>query len=88
MLIYLIFYSSYFTDTYNFYLFPRCYGLNTDVNNTFQSSSVEFLCKYDFDFNKMAYKGISYMNNKQEKQLEARLKKYMLILLITKDILT
>jgi poly(A)-specific ribonuclease len=38
-------------------------------------SSVEFLCKYDFDFNKAAYKGISFINNKQEKQLKSKLKK-------------
>jgi hypothetical protein len=56
-------------------LFPRFHGLNEDLVNSFQTSSVEFLCKYDFDFNKMAYKGISYMNNKQEKQLEFNLKK-------------
>jgi len=77
-----VFIFSYFTDTYNFYLFPRCYGLNTDSINSFQSSSVEFLCKYDFDFNKMTYKGISYMNNKQEKQLETRLKKYSFLFLL------
>lgn len=78
--------KTYFTDAFNFYLFPRNYGLNIDVNNVFQTSSVEFLCKYDFDFNKLLYKGISYMNNTQEKQLEAKLKKSLFFAGIERDI--
>ena len=45
--------KSFISDSYNFYLYSRHYGLNSDSINSFQSSSVEFLCKYEFDFNKV-----------------------------------
>lgn len=76
----------YITDAYNFYLFPRNYGLNGENNTCFQSSAIDFLCKYDFDFNKLTYKGISYMNSKQEKQLESKLKKQIFFSGIERDI--
>jgi hypothetical protein len=63
------------SDSYNFFLFPRNYGINLDLINSFQTSSVEFLSKYEFDFNKLIYKGIPYMNSKQEKALEAKLRR-------------
>jgi hypothetical protein len=44
--------KAFIADTYNFYLFPRNYGL--DSLNTLQTSAVEFLCKYQFDFNKVS----------------------------------
>ena len=45
--------KAFISDSYNFYLFPRNYGLSADLINSFQTSSVEFLCKYEFDFNKV-----------------------------------
>lgn len=76
----------FITDTYNFYLYPRNYGINKGQNACFQSSAIEFLCKYDFDFNKLTYKGISYLNNKQEKQLESKLNKQVFFAGIERDI--
>jgi len=60
----------FISDSHNFYLFPR----NYDSKCTMQSSAVEFLCQHEFDFNKLTYNGITFMNNKQERQLEAQLK--------------
>lgn len=56
--------KSFISDSYNFYLFPRHYGLNCDSINSFQSSSVEFLCKYEFDFNKVCTSYLLIKNNK------------------------
>jgi len=76
----------YVNDSYNFYLFPRSLGCSSDFNCTFQSSCVDFLCRNKFDFNKLFYKGISYLNNKQEKQLENVLKQELLFAGIERDI--
>jgi poly(A)-specific ribonuclease len=40
--------NSYSADVFNVYLFPRL-----DVSFKFQSTSVQFLCRYNFDFNKV-----------------------------------
>lgn len=45
-----------------------------EQNYSHQVSCIEFLCKNDFDFNKLYYHGIPYLNNKQEKLLEKKLK--------------
>uniref|UniRef100_A0A1B6DB48 Uncharacterized protein n=1 Tax=Clastoptera arizonana TaxID=38151 RepID=A0A1B6DB48_9HEMI len=58
--------NEYAADIYNFYIFPHSFG-SVDHKFLCQSSSWEFLCRYNFDFNMVAYKGISYLNNQQEK---------------------
>ncbi|XP_054710580.1 pre-piRNA 3'-exonuclease trimmer-like isoform X2 [Uloborus diversus] len=40
----------------------------------FQASAVDFLCKYDFDFNKFFKEGIPYINEAQEHQLHEEIK--------------
>ncbi len=45
--------SRFISDSYNFYLFPRNYGIGSDTNCCLQTSCVEFLSKYEFDFNKV-----------------------------------
>jgi hypothetical protein len=45
--------KTFISDSYNFYLFPRNYGIYGDVISSFQTSCVEFLCKHEFDFNKV-----------------------------------
>ncbi|KRT86447.1 hypothetical protein AMK59_1834, partial [Oryctes borbonicus] len=50
---------------YTFYVFPKkFYNINSMF--VFQSSSLQFLCTYNFDFNKFVYKGIPYINRFQE----------------------
>lgn len=44
--------NSYEVDMYTFYVFPKKFH---DMNSmfVFQSSSLQFLCTYNFDFNKV-----------------------------------
>ncbi|XP_047346953.1 pre-piRNA 3'-exonuclease trimmer-like [Vespa velutina] len=64
--------DKYKTATYNFYLFPMSIPTK---NRRFlcQVGAVEFLSSYYFDFNKVIYDGISYLN-KTEKVI---LKQYL-----------
>ena len=73
-------------DSYNVYLFPRSYGIQADSVSSLQSSCVDFLCKNNFDFNKLCYKGIPFMNGAQEKQLETRLKQHMSFAGVYRDV--
>ncbi|XP_060064675.1 poly(A)-specific ribonuclease PNLDC1-like [Ylistrum balloti] len=67
--------NSYLATTFNFYLYPPSFG-PVDVRFLVQASSFQFLCKYDFDFNKYVYDGIPYLNKPQifavKKYLHAR----------------
>ena len=44
--------NTYDADVFNIYLLPHAFGA-VDRPFRFQSSSVEFLCRYKFDFNKV-----------------------------------
>lgn len=57
--------NRYEARTFNFYLYPQSFG-PVDQGFYCQASSLKFLCKYDFDFNKFIYEGIPYMNEDQE----------------------
>lgn len=46
--------NSYSADVFNVYLFPRSFS-TADVSFKFQSTSVQFLCRYNFDFNKVNF---------------------------------
>ncbi|XP_071152162.1 poly(A)-specific ribonuclease PNLDC1-like, partial [Mytilus edulis] len=61
--------NKYIAHTFNFYLYPPVFG-PVDVRFTCQASSLRFLCKYNFDFNKFIYDGISYLNAEQEQQIQ------------------
>lgn len=60
-------------SSYTFHLFPRPFP-KLDARFMFQSTSIEFLCNYDFDFNKLFYEGISFLNEEDEKKLLKHLK--------------
>ncbi|XP_061188367.1 poly(A)-specific ribonuclease PNLDC1-like [Saccostrea echinata] len=75
----------YVAHTYNMYLFPAAYG-PVDVRFMVQASSFEFQRRYDFDFNKYVYEGISFMNEDQEKQLKAFLKRREITAGVERDI--
>ncbi|XP_022918422.2 pre-piRNA 3'-exonuclease trimmer-like [Onthophagus taurus] len=66
--------NSYLSNTFTFYTFPRVF-FNLNPSFIFQSSSVQFLCNYKFDFNKFAYKGISFINRTQENEIKNCLNK-------------
>ncbi|XP_072021717.1 poly(A)-specific ribonuclease PNLDC1-like [Amphiura filiformis] len=61
--------NSYVGHAYNFYLFPRSCA-DIDARFLCQASSLEFLVQHNFDFNRLFYDGISYMNTTQEKSLK------------------
>ncbi|KAK3606483.1 hypothetical protein CHS0354_041434 [Potamilus streckersoni] len=56
--------NRYEVQSFNLYLFPTTFG-PVDVCFTVQASSWEFQSKYNMDFNKMIYHGISFMNEEQ-----------------------
>ncbi|CAN8003915.1 unnamed protein product [Ixodes hexagonus] len=49
----------YKASAYTIYLCPRSFG-NTDPQFSVQASSIEFLCRNGFDFNKCFYEGLPY----------------------------
>lgn len=60
--------DKYEVKTFNFFLCPQSFG---PVDDRFfcQASSLEFLCKFNFDFNKFIYEGIPHLNEVQEQQI-------------------
>ena len=61
--------NRYIAHTYNFSIYPPVFG-PVDVRFVCQASSLKFLCKYKFDFNKFIYEGISHLNEDQEKRIQ------------------
>ncbi|XP_067667980.1 pre-piRNA 3'-exonuclease trimmer-like [Haliotis asinina] len=64
--------NRYSVRTFNFHLFPRSFGPH-DPRILIQTSSVEFLCRYNFDFQELMYKGISFLNGPQEDMIREHL---------------
>ncbi|NXY81054.1 PNDC1 ribonuclease, partial [Alcedo cyanopectus] len=62
----------YVVHSYNFFLFPSTLGV-TDVEFTLSASSIQFLSRYGFDYNKFLKDGIPYMNDVQEEILSQHL---------------
>ncbi|NXK45695.1 PNDC1 ribonuclease, partial [Chauna torquata] len=69
---YFSFHRRYVVHSYNFFLFPSTLGV-TDVEFTLSASSIQFLSRYGFDYNKFLKDGIPYMNEVQEESLNQRL---------------
>ncbi|XP_064342578.1 poly(A)-specific ribonuclease PNLDC1 [Camelus dromedarius] len=61
--------SKYVAHSCNFFLFPTTFGI-LDSEFSFQASSIQFLNRYGFDYNKFLKKGIPYMNEEQEKTIK------------------
>jgi len=71
---------TYSTKAYNFYLYPKSNEkspLCKSVKFTCLNSSIEFLIKQGFDFNKTFSKGISYISKEYEETLRASIDKKM-----------
>ncbi|XP_073143922.1 poly(A)-specific ribonuclease PARN [Henckelia pumila] len=61
---------SFVAHPHNFYIFPRqeTPGECSSFEFLCQTSSLEFLAKYQFDFNACIYEGISYLSRSQEEE--------------------
>ncbi|XP_053238285.1 poly(A)-specific ribonuclease PNLDC1 isoform X3 [Podarcis raffonei] len=64
--------NKYVAHSYNFFLLPMTFG-QMDSEVCFQTSSIQFLSRYGFDYNKFLKDGIPYMNEAQEKKLQQQL---------------
>ncbi|XP_067928512.1 poly(A)-specific ribonuclease PNLDC1-like [Watersipora subatra] len=54
---------------FNCYLFPEAHaGMDSCIS--MQASSIQFLTQYGFDFNKMLYEGIPFVNQSQKVRME------------------
>eukprot|EP00095_Tigriopus_kingsejongensis_P008480 snap_masked-scaffold18_size714446-processed-gene-4.9 protein:Tk08480 transcript:snap_masked-scaffold18_size714446-processed-gene-4.9-mRNA-1 annotation:"hypothetical protein SINV_07959" len=59
---------------YNFYVWPKPYARQApDLRFMCQTSSIDFLSRQDFDFNKLFKRGIAYLKAEDEAQLKAGL---------------
>ena len=59
----------YTAETYNFYLCPRSFG-SLDKRFLCQASSLEFLSRHNFDFQKTYSQGISFMNRSERARIQ------------------
>lgn len=65
--------SSFVAHPHNFYIFPRQEITGVSYDFLCQTSSLEFLAKYQFDFNTCINEGISYLSRSQEEEAMKRL---------------
>ncbi|KAK9873369.1 hypothetical protein WA026_022175 [Henosepilachna vigintioctopunctata] len=63
--------NSYLGNTYTFYIKPAVFS-HIDNHFYFQSSSLQFLSYYNFDFNKFVYLGIPYLSKIEEQDLKRK----------------
>lgn len=70
--------NTYSAETFSFYLLPRSIP-SKNRHFVWQISSLEFLSIYNFDFNKFAYDGISYLNEEDEVDLQSNLQQDILM---------
>ena len=68
----------YTAETYNFYLCPRSFG-SLDKRFLCQASSLEFLSRHHFDFQKTYSQGISFMNNTEKDRIQNEIQRGFLI---------
>ncbi|XP_014664597.1 PREDICTED: poly(A)-specific ribonuclease PARN-like isoform X2 [Priapulus caudatus] len=62
--------KKYISKAYNFYIFPTPLNRQaSDVRFLCQASSLDFLARQSFDFNKVFYEGIPYLNPAEEQSL-------------------
>ncbi|XP_050670374.1 pre-piRNA 3'-exonuclease trimmer-like [Leptidea sinapis] len=64
-------------DTYNavgytFHLCPQYFG-DVDQSFIFQASTLRFLCRHNFDFNKFTYDGLPYLSKAEEENVKLQL---------------
>ncbi|KAL2944986.1 Poly(A)-specific ribonuclease PARN [Bienertia sinuspersici] len=67
--------NSFIAHPHNFYIFPRQELPSDSPSYEFlcQTSSIDFLAKYQFDFNACIHEGVSYLSRRQEDEALSRL---------------
>ncbi|XP_015363248.1 PREDICTED: poly(A)-specific ribonuclease PARN-like [Diuraphis noxia] len=60
------------TKTYSFYTYPQTFYKSDSVVK-FQTSCVEFLCKHNFDFNKLFHNRVPYLTDKEELKIKSEM---------------
>ncbi|KAL5242431.1 hypothetical protein ACI65C_009841 [Semiaphis heraclei] len=60
------------TKTYSFYTYPQTFYKSDSVVN-FQTSCVEFLCKHNFDFNKLFHSRVPYLTDEEELKIKSEM---------------
>ncbi|XP_075969833.1 pre-piRNA 3'-exonuclease trimmer-like isoform X2 [Anticarsia gemmatalis] len=58
---------------YTFHLCPQSFG-DIDQSFIFQASTLKFLCRHDFNFNKFTYEGLPYLSKAEEECVRRQLK--------------
>ncbi|XP_012227812.2 pre-piRNA 3'-exonuclease trimmer-like isoform X1 [Linepithema humile] len=69
--------NEYTAEAFNFFLLPRSIP-SKNRRFVWQVAALEFLATYGFDFNKFAYKGISYLNEVEHEILQKQLQENVL----------
>ncbi|XP_045445397.1 pre-piRNA 3'-exonuclease trimmer-like [Melitaea cinxia] len=64
--------DNYIAVGYTFHLCPQNLG-DIDQSFIFQASTLKFLCKHNFDFNKFIYEGIPYLSRHEENTIRQQI---------------
>ncbi|XP_052737403.1 pre-piRNA 3'-exonuclease trimmer [Bicyclus anynana] len=65
--------DSYIAVGYTFHLCPQVVA-DIDQSFIFQASTLQFLCRHNFNFNKFTYDGLPYLSKAEEAYLQQQLK--------------
>ncbi|CAH0721851.1 unnamed protein product, partial [Brenthis ino] len=65
--------DDYVAVGYTFHLCPQVFG-DIDQSFIFQASTLNFLCKHNFNFNKFTYEGLPYLSKAEENHIRQQLK--------------
>ncbi|KAI9093447.1 ribonuclease H-like domain-containing protein [Phlyctochytrium arcticum] len=69
--------SAYIARPFNFFVFPQTGSRNLGLDRHFtcQVESIEFLSRYNFDFNKWASQGVPFVNRTDEDRARRRIRR-------------
>ncbi|CAB3228579.1 unnamed protein product [Arctia plantaginis] len=65
--------DTYIATAYTFHLCPQSFG-DLDQSFIFIASSLKFLCRHNFDFNKFLYEGLPFLSKAEEAKVRQDLK--------------
>ncbi|XP_073943736.1 pre-piRNA 3'-exonuclease trimmer-like isoform X2 [Choristoneura fumiferana] len=65
--------DTYVATGYTFHLCPQIFG-DVDQSFIFQASTLKFLCRHNFNFNKFTYEGLPYLSKEEEVRVRQHLK--------------
>lgn len=75
--------DTYVATGYTFHLCPQAFG-DVDQSFIFQASTLRFLCRHNFNFNKFTYDGIPYLSKAEEAQVRKHLADNMMFKNLTR----